>query len=329
MPIDDSWLRDTGPIVVTGPTAAGPASTSCSTAGASKYAPYDRRRRPRRARWPAASGEVALRGADSCSRAGRSPSTARARWSPPSSACSTPTATPTSTASRDRGRGCATYLGVERVIWLAVRPGRRRRHRRPRRQRRRVRRARAWCWSRGATTRRSPTTSARRSTRRCLDGALDAGGPRPRGDRGAGAAHVDDRRARRAPVPYLNLYVANGAVVVPSVGAPGRRRRAGDHRATAYPDREVVPVPARCWPTAAAACTASPSRCRCRASVDHRHRAGARLAGARRAVAPARRCASAPCRTAGTPTPTSTGPRSPRASCSPPATARGWCACRS
>jgi agmatine deiminase len=43
-------------------------------------------------------------------------------------------------------------------------------------------------------------------------------------------------------VPYLNLYVLNGAVVVPVVGHPAD----DDMLATigdAFPDRDMVPVP--------------------------------------------------------------------------------------
>ena len=41
LPIDDSWLRDSGPMFVTGPGASGPASTSASTPGR-EVQPYDR-----------------------------------------------------------------------------------------------------------------------------------------------------------------------------------------------------------------------------------------------------------------------------------------------
>jgi agmatine deiminase len=78
-------------------------------------------------------------------------------------------------------------------------------------------------------------------SRRCLDGTLDA--------RGRTTEIIDlptlpyvDIWDDRLPVPYANLYVCNGAVIVPVTG-----HRADDDAlvtiADAFPDRRVVGVP--------------------------------------------------------------------------------------
>ena len=77
-PIDDSWLRDSGPIFVTATAGRrAPACTSASTRGASSSTPTTRTPRSRRGSW-SASGTTAT-APRWCSRAVRSASTARAR----------------------------------------------------------------------------------------------------------------------------------------------------------------------------------------------------------------------------------------------------------
>lgn len=79
--------------------------------------------------------------------------------------------------------------------------------------------------------------------RRCLDGHLDAHG------RALQVVEVPvlpfvEVGGRRRPVPYLNAYACNGALIVPVTGHP-----ADDDVlaliAEQVPDREVVPVPGR------------------------------------------------------------------------------------
>jgi agmatine deiminase len=78
-------------------------------------------------------------------------------------------------------------------------------------------------------------------SRRCLDGTLDA--------RGQALQIVDipvlpyvEIEGERLPVPYANLYICNGGVIVPVTGHP-----ADDDMlaiiADAWPDRKVVGVP--------------------------------------------------------------------------------------
>jgi agmatine deiminase len=47
----------------------------------------------------------------------------------------------------------------------------------------------------------------------------------------------------RVPIPYLNCYLANGAVIMPSGGEPEADHEAMRQIGAAFPDREVVAVP--------------------------------------------------------------------------------------
>ena len=76
-PVDDSWVRDTGPIVVTDRRVRAAPSTSASTAGARSSSPSTPTTRSRRgSRNGSVSGTTPRR---SCSKAARSRSTAPAR----------------------------------------------------------------------------------------------------------------------------------------------------------------------------------------------------------------------------------------------------------
>ena len=56
-----------------------------------------------------------------------------------------------------------------------------------------------------------------------------------------GHAEVGGRRVR---VPSVNFYITNGAVIAPTAGEPTDDAMLA-RIAEAFPDREVVPVPAR------------------------------------------------------------------------------------
>ena len=77
LPIDDSWLRDSGPMFVTGPGASGPACTSASTPGARSSRPTTAMLRS--AACSSTTSAIPATPRRSCSRAARSASTARAR----------------------------------------------------------------------------------------------------------------------------------------------------------------------------------------------------------------------------------------------------------
>ena len=78
-------------------------------------------------------------------------------------------------------------------------------------------------------------------SRRCLDGALDA--------KGRALELVDlptlpycEVDGERLPVPYANLYLCNGAVIVPVTGHAADRS-ALETIQGCWPDRDIVPIP--------------------------------------------------------------------------------------
>ncbi len=78
-------------------------------------------------------------------------------------------------------------------------------------------------------------------TRRCLDGALDAQGRATEIIDLPTLAYVEVW-GERVPVPYANLYVCNGAVIVPVTGHVADATALATI-AAAFPGRTVVPVP--------------------------------------------------------------------------------------
>ena len=78
LPIDDSWLRDSGPIFVLDGEGRRAGVHFGFNSWGEKFTPYDARRRGRRPARSTAWATAATR-RRSCSRAARSPSTARAR----------------------------------------------------------------------------------------------------------------------------------------------------------------------------------------------------------------------------------------------------------
>jgi agmatine deiminase len=77
--------------------------------------------------------------------------------------------------------------------------------------------------------------------RRCVDGAVDAAGRRLEVEVVPVLPRARVARGNR-PVPYLNFYVANGAVVVPVTGHPADEAALARIGAC-YPGRSVVAVP--------------------------------------------------------------------------------------
>ena len=115
---------------------------------------------------------------------------------------------------------------------------------------------------------------------------------------------------------YLNLYICNGAVIVPVTGADRPTRRRWRSSAAPSPTARSCRCRERCSPTAAAGRTASPSRSRSREVPERITQLLTRLSPPPRIAGPdgparGRRCGSGSCRSAGTPTPTSTRRRSP------------------
>ena len=236
LPIDDSWMRDTGPIVVVAADGDRHALHFRFNAWGEKWSPWDADAavgaRDRRAARPARCARCRW-----CSRADRSRSTAPGSLVTTERCLLNPNRNPDDDRRRDRGDAAsAPRRRAHRVAGRRDRRGRR--HRRSRRQRRRVHRARARRCSRAATTRRIRTTRSRPTTAR----RLDAG--RHRGGRGPACCRTREFASGRSiPVPYVNLYALQR-----------RGARAGERRTpptptmlaiigAQYPGREVVAVP--------------------------------------------------------------------------------------
>jgi len=236
-PIDDSWTRDNGPIVVVGAGGRRAAVDFVFNGWGQKYPPWDNDDalagrlaerlglRTYRAPFVLEGGSIAVDGQ------GTLVTTEQCLLHPNRN----PQLTRTEIEDALRA-----YLGVERVIWIPfgladdddtdghvdnvacfVEPG--------------------VVMVQGCDDPGSPDHDRLAVNRRCLQGARDAGGRRleivevpvlPRALVGRG-----DR-----PVPYVNFYVCNGAVVVPVSGHPADDEMLALIGAS-YPGREVVPVP--------------------------------------------------------------------------------------
>ena len=238
----------------------GSPSTGCSTRGA-RSSRRGTRTPPSLGAGPSTPGTRCGRCRWS-SRAVRSPSTARARSSPPSSACSTRTATRTSTRADDRGTVCEPSSASTSIVWLPhglaldddtdghvdnvaafARPGVLVVQGCDDRERGRL-----------AAMRRQPPLRA--------SAPLDARGQRARRRRGPGAAVHRGRPAGGSRSRTSTTTSATGSSSSRSAATPPTTTWSA-LIAEQYPGRETsLSTSARSSPTAAAASTASPSRCR-------------------------------------------------------------------
>jgi agmatine deiminase len=235
MPLDDSWLRDTAPIYVTRGNERQALDFGFNGWG-SKYLPCDNDDAIP-ANWAAHAGHETVRvpmilegGSITVDGAGTLITTEQCLLNP--------NRNPAMSRAQIEATLAAT-LGIERTIWLPyaiddrdtdghvdlvamfIEPGR-------------------VVWQ-GCDDPRDPEYERLAISRRCLDGARDAAG--------RAIEVVDlptlpycDVDGERLPVPYANLYLCNGAVIVPVTGHPA------DAAALAtiggcWPDRDVVPVP--------------------------------------------------------------------------------------
>jgi agmatine deiminase len=230
-PIDDSWIRDTGPIIVRDTNGARRALHFRFNAWGGKYTPYDHdatigTRIAARLGLAVHEVDFVLEGGSiTTDGAGTLVTTERCLLNP------------NRNPGWDRTRIESVLrdaLGITRVVWLAdgiaedaetdghvdnvvvfVRPGR--------------------VILQGCDDRDNPNHALALDNRARLETAgleVVEISALPY----AGAGNV------RAPVPYVNFYVANGLVVVPTVrdAAPGRML---DVIAAEFPDRSVVAVP--------------------------------------------------------------------------------------
>ena len=237
IPIDDSWARDSGPIVVVGENGARAAVDFVFNGWGRKYAPWDEDdalagRVAEHLELPAYRAPFVLEGGSiTVDGEGTVITTEQCLLHP--------NRNPQLTRAEIED-GLRAYLGVERVIWIPfgladdddtdghvdnvacfVEPG--------------------LVMVQGCDDPSAPDHDRLAINRRCLEGARDAAGRRldvvevpvlPRATVGRG-----DR-----PVPYLNFYVVNGALVVPVAGHPADEKML-DLIGSTYPGRDVIPVP--------------------------------------------------------------------------------------
>jgi agmatine deiminase len=237
IPIDDSWARDSGPIGVVAADGRRAAVDFVFNGWGRKCVPWDdddalASRLAHHLGWPVFRAPFVLEG-------GSIAVDGQGTLVTTEECLLHPNRNPQLTRVEIED-GLRAYLGVERVIWIPfgladdddtdghvdnvacfVEPG--------------------VVMVQGCDDPTTPDHDRLAVNRRCLDGARDAAGRRlvvvevpvlPR-------ATVD--RGNR-PVPYLNFYVCNGAVVVPVCGHPADDKMLAAIGAC-HPGREVVPVP--------------------------------------------------------------------------------------
>jgi agmatine deiminase len=87
----------------------------------------------------------------------------------------------------------------------------------------------------------NPNAERARANLEALGRQLDARGRTIAAEPVDGVAYVP-RAGRSVPLSYMNLYLCNGAAIVPVAGIPEDERALAD-LAAIWPDREIVPVP--------------------------------------------------------------------------------------
>lgn len=237
LPIDDSWLRDTGPVYVTGP--GGRAGVDFTFNGwGGRYVPHADDAAIA-ARWLARGGEARIE-ADLVCEGGAIVTDGEGTVLTTESCLLNPNRNPELTRAEIERR-LADALGAARVVWVPYAiddrdtdghidlvamfsaPGQ--------------------VLLQGGEDPAWPGTGRLDVVRRCIEGTLDAGGRALRTTVLPVLPTVEVDGVVVA-VPYLNAYVCNGAVVVPVTGHPADADMLAIV-ADAYPDREVVPVPGR------------------------------------------------------------------------------------
>ena len=228
LPLDDSWLRDHGPVYVTDGAGARRAVSFGFNAWGEKFSPYDK---------DAAVG--ALLGAHTGDDVVRAPFVLEGGSIAVDGTGTLVTTEqcllhPNRNPSLSRGEiedGLRTYLGVERIVWLGL----------------------------GLVEDRDTDGHVDLIAAFTEDGALLLQ-QRPPGDPDHEAMAANRERAVAAGLrvvdfaplarvdgvtaSYLNLYVADGVVVVPTAGDAEQDEAALIAVAAAYPSREVIGVPA-------------------------------------------------------------------------------------
>ncbi len=93
--------------------------------------------------------------------------------------------------------------------------------------------------------RNDPNAEVYDATARDLSGMTDATGRKLRVLRIPSPGLVLDEDERPIPASHMNFLIANGAVVVPTYGDDEAARFACEALATAFPDREIIPLPSK------------------------------------------------------------------------------------
>jgi agmatine deiminase len=237
LPIDDSWIRDSGPIGVLGPRGERAVVDFVFNGWGDKFRPWDSD--------DALAARVAEHLGLSCYRApfvlegGAVAVDGNGTLIATEQCLLHPNRNPGLTRTQIED-GLHRYLGAERVIWIPfgladdddtdghvdnvacfVAPG--------------------VVLVQGCDDRSRPDHDRLAINRRCLAGATDAAGRSLEVVEMPVLPFVPTGRGLRA-VPYLNAYVANGVVVVPVAGHRADDRML-DVLAGCYPGREVVSVP--------------------------------------------------------------------------------------
>jgi agmatine deiminase len=241
MPLNDAWLRDTAPIYVTGP---GQGNNKRRRVGldftfngwGNKYLPHDDDDRIP-SRWTAHYGDERFV-VDMILEGGSITVDGEGTVVTTEQCLLNPNRNPHLSRRQIEDRLCAS-LGVTTVIWVPyaiddrdtdghidivaafIEPGK-------------------ILWQ-GCDDPNDAEHSRLSISRRCLDGTLDAA------DRALKIVDIPvlpyvEVEGERLPVPYANLYICNGAVVVPVTGHPADEDMLAII-ADAWPDRKVVGVP--------------------------------------------------------------------------------------
>ena len=240
MPLDDSWLRDSAPIYVTSGKAFQPprrvAVDFRFNGWGQKYVPFDNDDLVP-GRWTSLRGEERVT-VDMVLEGGSVTVDGDGTLITTEQCLLNPNRNPHMSRAQIEAVLCAS-LGVSRVVWLPlsindrdtdghvdlvaafIGPGR-------------------VLWQ-GCDDPADPESARLALSRRCLDGATDA--------RGRALKIVDvpvlpycEVDGERFPVPYCNLYLCNGGVIVPVTGHPADDDMLGIISG-AWPAREVVGVP--------------------------------------------------------------------------------------
>jgi agmatine deiminase len=237
IPIDDSWARDSGPVVVVGEAGARAAVDFVFNGWGRKYAPWDdddalASRLAEHLGLPVFRAPFVLEGgAVAVDGEGTVITTEQCLLHPNRNPGLTRT---------EIEDGLRAYLGVERVIWIPfgladdddtdghvdnvacfVEPG--------------------VVLVQGCENSSAPDHERLAIDRRCLEGTPDAAGRRLEVVEVPVLPHAQVVRGAR-PVPYLNFYVGNSAVIVPVTGHPADEKMLA-LIGSCFPGRDIVPVP--------------------------------------------------------------------------------------